>query len=379
MKLYEFEGKKLLSQFGINVPKGALATTAEAAKDAAAKLGGPVFVKAQVLAGGRGKGGGVLQAPTALDAQKAAQALLGSTLLGHLVRQVLVEERVAHQMEFYLSFFVDFSSEKLWWLFSPRGGVDVERIGTCQLVRLPVTRSQGVDREAVRQSLESVGLGRHLPVLLATVEALYQCICEGDLLLAEINPLLLREDGEVVAADARIEVDDNALFRNRWFDLNASRERLESESEREAMRVGLNGFVALEGEAGIVASGAGLGMATMDLLQAAGLRPANFLETGGRITKELIVAALELVLKQPGLKGVLVNLYGGINPMVPAAEGVAEVLKTRRPTIPIVVKLLGNEQERAWELLEAAGVPTVKDIRTERAVACLAKRVREGT
>ena len=368
MKLYEYEGKELFASFGLPIPAGTVAASPEEARRIVETIGGPVMIKAQVLTGGRGKTGGVKQADNPDEAKVQAGKLLGCSLLSHKVMTVLVEEKIPFLSESYISFVMDFSSEQLRLLFSPRGGVDVEDRSFEELLQLEVSVRHGPDWRRFRGHLQEHSLRRYEESIITVAARLFQCVRERDLLLGEINPLFLLPDGRVVAGDARVEVDDNALFRSPFFTKERILKHQNTGAERSAIELGLNGFVPLEGEVGVLASGAGLGMATMDLLEDVGLRPANFLDTGGGITVQLIAGALNLVLNQPGLRGILVNLYGGINSMVAAANGLIRTLTDRRPTIPVVVKLLGNEQEEAWSLLEAHGVTTVRDIRTEHAV-----------
>lgn len=380
MKLYEHEGKALFREHGIAVPEGHLARTAAEAEAAAQALRGGVMLKAQVLSGGRGKAGGVQQAPNAASARQRAEELLGSTIRGLPVDALWVEERVTHHREMYMSFFLDYATEQLWWLFSPNGGVDVEAIPAADVLRVPVSLRSGPEWSALTPFLVAHGLAKLAEAVHRLADSLYGCVRAYDLLLAEINPLFVTAEGRLVAADARVEIDDNALFRHPAVASDAkTTQRNKSDAELRAESLGLNGFVELEGEVGILASGAGLGMASMDLLQEVGLRPANFLETGGRITADLVHGALDLVLDQPGLRAVLVNLYGGINPMVEAARGLVACVTQRRPGIPIVVKLSGNEQEEAWALLEAAHIPTVRSIETETAVEKLTSLLRGTT
>ncbi|MEN6369089.1 MAG: ATP-grasp domain-containing protein [Thermotogota bacterium] len=372
MKLHEHEGKALFAESGIMVPAGKVVTSSAEAAAAARDFGYPVMLKAQVLGGGRGKAGGVAQAGDDAAVQNEARRLLGSSVRDLRVEALLVERRVPARGELYISYFLDYASEQLWLLFSSSGGMEVEALPADRLLRLPVAVRRGPDLVALRSFLAKQGLTKLGSAIGRLAESLYDCVRKNDLLLAEINPVLIAGDGSLVAADARVEVDDNALYRHEGIAAAKASRRDKSDRETRAEALGLNGFVELDGEVGILASGAGLGMASMDLLQAAGLRPANFLETGGRITADLVHGALDLVLDQPGLRGVLVNLYGGINPMVEAARGLVTAVGDRDIGVPVVVKLFGNEQEEAWNLLEAAGIPTVRGIETEAAVEKLA-------
>ncbi|MDD4903665.1 MAG: acetate--CoA ligase family protein [Candidatus Bipolaricaulis sp.] len=372
MKLHEHEGKALFAGCGIPIPAGKVVSSAAEAEAAARDVGFPVMVKAQVLGGGRGKAGGVAQAPDAATVRREAERLLASSVRDLRIEALLVERRVPAKGELYISYFLDYASEQLWLLFSPKGGVEVEGLPEDQVLRLPVSIRKGPDLKALQRFAAERGLAGLGDAIARLAHALYECVRANDLLLAEVNPLLVGSDGSLVAADARVEVDDNALYRHEAIASARASRNDRTPGEARADALGLNGFIELDGEIGILASGAGLGMASMDLLQAAGLRPANFLETGGRITADLVHGALDLVLDQPGVRGVLVNLYGGINPMMEAARGLVAAVGRRTFKVPVVVKLFGNEQEEAWDLLEAAGIPTVRGIETEAAVERLA-------
>jgi len=379
VKLYEHEGKALFKAFDVPVPENQLARSVEEVASVVRAFRRPVMLKAQILSGGRGKAGGIVRVDGEEQAKLEATRLFGDTIRGFPVAELLVEEQVAHDQELYLSFYLDSATERLWLLFSPCGGVDVESIETDRVLRFPIAVRRGLDESMLWKFLLTQGLERVTDQIIEFASSLYRCVRERDLLLAEVNPLLLTAENRLIAADARVEVDDNALFRSVEYGDKERHLRDKSDLERHAAQLGLNGFVALDGEIGILASGAGLGMATMDLLQNVGLRPANFLETGGRISTELVQGALKLVLEQRGLRGILVNLYGGINPMVAAAKGLVKAVEARQPEVPIVVKLFGNEQEQAWTLLEDAGIPTVRAIETERAVIRLKTLLEEGT
>ena len=369
VKLLEYQGKALFSGHGIVVPRGKVAKTPEEAERVFEELRVPVVVKAQVTTGGRGKAGGVKLASSSKEVKEAASAILGMKIKGNVVRSLLVEEALDLDKEMYLSFTVDSSNSNVLFMFSPEGGMDIEELARekpDRLLRWHIEDVGSTKEYELRNRIRKLGLrGKELVELSSLAFRACQCFYNNDLLLLEINPLCRLKDGRFVAADAKVEVDDNALFRHE--ELEAVEEVIEDPFEREAREIGVT-YVNVGGNVGVIASGAGLAMNTMDILFDEGLKPANFLETGGGITQELIFRSLKLLFKDDNVKGIIVNLYGGVNPMVEAAKGVVEGVKVNAKAIPIVVKLLGNQQEEAWAILEAAGVPVVKSVHTEEAV-----------
>ena len=376
MLLPEHYGKSLLARAGIPVPRGRVASSGGEAFAVATELGCPVAVKAQVLAGGRGKAGGVRFAYRPSQAADLAGAMLQRTLLGQRVERVLVEERLTASRELYLGLLVDAAQACYHLLLSAEGGVDVEQVARERPDRLRhhwIDPLEGLTVPAAESVADSIGLRGALATELAGfILALYRLLVEQDLMLAEINPLMLTRGEKLVAADARLEVDDDALYRHP--DLRDFRQSLLEDWERKAQEIGVS-YVPLEGDVGVIASGAGLGMATVDLLGLVGLRAANFLDTGGGINADLMRRAVELVLSPAHVRGGLVNLYGGINPMVEAANGIVAALRALPQPKPLVVKLVGNCQEEAWAILEAEGVPVVKTVHTEEAARLLAEKL----
>lgn len=381
MTLLEYEGKALLERAGLAVPRGGVAFTPAEARAIAARVGGPALVKVQVPFGGRGRAGGVVLVASPDEAADACARFLQG-FRSSPVRAVLVEERVAVERELYLAVTVDSGAGGAFLMFAARGGVDVEETALALpggppggpqqtgVLTLPLSPLDGVREHQVRSFLRSAGLrGKVLAEVARFAWGLYRLMLELDLTLFEVNPLGLTPGGDAVALDAKVVADDAAAFRrpggtighddpaDRW--------------EAEARALGLR-YVRLDGNVGIVASGAGLGMCTMDLVRDRGLSPANFLETGGGITRELMARAVRLVAGQPGVRGVIVNVYGGVNSLVAAAEGVADAMPTLPEGLPVVAKALGNEQEAAWAILRACGAHVVESVRTEEAVDRLA-------
>lgn len=373
MIVIEHRGKVLLKEYGIPIPRGEVASTPEEAARLAQDLGGRAVLKAQVLAGRRGKAGGIRRVRSPEEAREAATELLGRELLGQKVEGVLVEEWVEAAQELYLSFTVDAASGRSLVLFSPQGGMEVEELAQKHPTatrRFYLASPEEDKEEELLGWVEGAGMGAGCPRLAQVVLAGHRAFVGLDLLLLEINPLFLKASGELVAGDCKMELDNNALFRHPA--LAPQREAQLSPREREASRIGIS-YVEMEGDIGVIASGAGLGMATLDMLRGVMLSPANFLDTGGGITRELMEKAVRFVLEPEAVRGGLINLYGGINPMVEAAEGIIAGLEGMGGGKPIVVKLAGNQEEEAWAVLEARRIPVVKTVRTEEAADLLAR------
>ncbi|BCV24512.1 ADP-forming succinate--CoA ligase subunit beta [Gelria sp. Kuro-4] len=375
MRLLEYQGKEILRRHGVATPQGRLARTPAEAREAAAELG-PVVVKVQIPSGGRGKAGGIRPAADPVQAGERASELLGSTIKGFPVETVLVEEKVALREELYLGLTIDNRRGAAVLMFCASGGMDIEEVAQSHpesVYKLELPAGAELKDYEARQLIRKAGFQGKTLVRLAQVAAqLYQCFSRYDLVVAEINPLGILADGQVVAADCKMEVDDNSLFRHPEF--GSEKDELQDPLEREAREIGVT-YIKLDGDIGIIASGAGLGMNTMDLILAAGHRPANFLETGGGITRELMRRAVQLVARHEGVRGLIVNLYGGVNPLVAAAEGVVDGVSALPVRLPVVVKALGNQQGEAHAVLESAGIPVVKSIRTEDAVAELVRQL----
>ena len=366
MRLHEYEAKRIFARHGIPVPRGQVTGQPEEAARIALSLGGPAVVKAQVLAGGRGRAGGIRQAASPEEAQEHTRQLLGSCVRGLPVEAVLVEERLDIVSELYLGIAVDGAVGRPAVMLSADGGVGIEELATNRpeaLASIHADPLSGLSAAQARQLAEAAGLGGETAADAARLaELLYGAFASCDAQLAEINPLALQLDGRLVAADAVLELDDAALFRHpEWHERAGDRQ------------VGGMTFVELDGQIGLVCSGAGLGMATMDLI-AEQARPANFLETGGAITEELMETAMRRVLARPGLQGVLINIYGGINPIHEGARGIARVM-AEGVSVPVVAKAFGNFQDETWAILEEAGVQVVRSLATEDAVAELLRRI----
>ncbi len=366
MRLHEYEGKALLREAGIEVPTGEVVTDAQEAARAAQRLGLPVVLKVQVLAGGRGHAGGIEVTHDMEQTRSRAAAMLQRPCRGLLPTELLVEAHVPIAAELYAAVTID-PVRGAPLLLLGAGGIDIEahaRTGVAPWQHLvnPLTGPVAADVAAWvgGTGLEPAGELTRILLCLWAVFAAQQA------LTVEVNPLAVLTDGRVVAVDAVIEVDDTAR------ELAGLPLRDTGGGARRERYGGMT-FVELGGDVGIICSGAGLGMATMDLISARAT-PANFLETGGGITRELMACAMKRVLACPGVRGVLINVYGGINPIHEGALGVADVMAAG-VDVPVVAKALGNHQEETWEILQAAGVTVVADVATETAVKVLLDRM----
>lgn len=380
MRLYEFEGIDLFRQEGIPVPDYALATSSQEARQKAEEIGLPVIIKAQVLVGGRWLAGGVQTAESLNQVEEVTHHILSSPIRGFLVNQVMVARKMETVQEFYLGVTVDEYSGTPLVILSTAGGVSVEEATRTHpelVVSKQVPIAKGLLLSEARQMAREVGLdGGDLTEVARTLHALYGVFRKYDALVAEINPLVLTPQGTYSALDSKVEIDDASLYRHP--DLHfALEDRFPNPIERKGRHIGVS-YVELDGDIGIIASGAGLGMATMDIIGWR-FRPANFLETGGAITADLLYKVMDLVLQKKGLKAVFINLYGGINPIHEGAKGIARYIQEHKSTIPIVARALGNRQEETWDILEKHGVTVVGEVPTEKAVEQLAHLLEGGT
>lgn len=367
MKLLEYQGKKLFEENGIPVPGGRIISGADEAFEAASSLGTEVALKVQVPVGGRGKAGGIKLA-AADKAKDEAEKLLAMEIKGFPVDKLLVEEKIEAEQELYLGVVVDTDSGNVILLFSPTGGVDIEQVAAespDQVFRLTVDPFAIPPRYRLRYFIRQGGFrGKILEKLTGIAQNLLQLAFNRDLLIAEINPLMILADGRVLAGDAKVEVDDNALFRQQF---EGKFWEEQDELEKEAREIGVT-YVKLDGNIGVIASGAGLAMTTMDLLEEAGYSPANFLETGGGITEDLLYHSFKLVCKNKGVHSVIINLYGGVNPIEKGAKGVVRAMGEMTDPPVVVAKALGNKQEECWEVFKSGGVAVVTEVGTEAAV-----------
>ncbi|HSC71055.1 MAG TPA: succinate--CoA ligase subunit beta [Candidatus Methylomirabilis sp.] len=376
MRLHEHEAARIFQQAGVPVPPFGVAHTPEEAVTALERVELPVVIKAQVLVGSRGKHGGICTAETSDEVRKKAGVLLGSSVRGLPVESVMIARRVSIARELYAGVTIDPAAGAITVLLGVAGGIEVEAAAKerpAALLRRTMTPPDELRGHQARGLAREAGFRGDLMVRIADVlVSLFRVFRRTDALIAEINPLIVTPDEAVWAADAVLEVDDSALFRHPELPADPLA-RMDHPLERAARKIGVS-YVDLDGDIGIICSGAGLGMATMDIVGQR-LRPANFLETGGGITEELMYKVTHLVLEKPGLRALLVNLYGGINPIHEGAKGVVRALRETQPPgrapIPVVAKALGNRQEETWAILSEGGVTVVTDITTEAAVDAL--------
>jgi succinyl-CoA synthetase beta subunit len=353
MKIHEYQAKELFRRGGIPVPRGEVVRTPEAAYDVAAAYGKPVVVKAQVLVGGRGKAGGVKLARNADEAKRFAGEILGMVIKGLTVEKVLVTEAVDIAEEIYVGVVMDRKSQMPLVIASAAGGVEIEQVAR---ERPEAIRRVTVDPRYGLLAYQARALAGELhgnfavvQQIAAIIDKLYRVFESTDASLAEINPLVVTPSGEVVAIDAKVNVDDNALYRQK--ELEAMRDvSAEDPGETEARGADLS-FVKLQGDVGCVVNGAGLAMATMDLIKTYGGQPANFLDIGGSSNPQKVVSAIKIILLDRNVKSIFVNIFGGITRCDDVANGLVAALKELDLKLPLVVRLTGTNEEQAREIL----------------------------
>jgi succinyl-CoA synthetase beta subunit len=361
MDLLEYQGKQLLARNGVAVPEGRPADTVEAAVAAADELGYPVVVKAQVLIGGRGKAGGIKLAADRQEAEAHAKAILGMDIRGHTVHELWIERASKIAAELYASIVFDRSGKAPLALLSTRGGMDIEQVAAEDpgaIARLHVDPLIGFQDFHARRLCFEAGVDSDvLRPLTALLHRLYDTFVTEEAMLIEVNPLIVTEDRDVIALDAKVTLDANALFRHPD---NAALRNLSAEDPQERMAAerGLT-YVKLGGDIGILGNGAGLVMSTLDVVAQAGGSPANFLDAGGGSKADAIVAAVEVILSDPNVRAVLFNIFGGITRCDEVARGLIEAFEIVKPTVPFVVRLDGTNDEEGRRLLAEAALPNV--------------------
>jgi succinyl-CoA synthetase beta subunit len=379
MNIHEYQAKEVLRSFGVPVPQGFAATTIEEAAEAAGKLPGPVYVvKAQIHAGGRGKGkfkelpanarGGVRLAKSFVDIRADAVEMLGNTLVtlqtgpaGKQVNRIYVEEGSEIDKEFYLSLLIDRATSRVSFVVSTEGGMDIEQVAHDtpeRIVTFSVDPATGIMPHHGRAVAKALGLGGDLAKQAQSlVERLYAAFTANDMEMLEINPLIVSKDGKLRCLDAKVGFDSNALARHP--DIAALRDETEEDpKEIEASKYDLS-YVALDGTIGCMVNGAGLAMATMDIIKLYGEEPANFLDVGGSATKEKVAAAFKIILSDPNVKGILVNIFGGIMRCDIIAEGVVAAAKEMAIKVPLVVRLEGTNVDLGKQILAQSGLKIV--------------------
>jgi succinyl-CoA synthetase beta subunit len=366
MDLLEYQGKQLFAKHGLSVSAGRAVTTVADAVSAASELGYPVVVKAQVLIGGRGKAGGVKLADDEAQVREHAANILGMDIRGHLVRTLWIERASDIASEYYASVLLDRAAKKPLVIFSSEGGVDIEQVAKESPEKLVRRHVDALDGLARLQALEIARQGGAEQDVIEGVAdallALYEVWVQEDAMLAEINPLIVTPDREVKALDAKVTLDENALYRHPE-NQGLSDSENEDPIERRAKQEGVQ-YVALDGDIGILGNGAGLVMSTLDVVAQAGGSPANFLDAGGGSDAGKIKQAVELILTNDAVKAVLFNIFGGITRCDEVARGLIAAFQEVRPTVPFVVRLDGTNDAEGRELLERAALPNVHSART---------------
>ncbi|OIP32717.1 MAG: succinate--CoA ligase subunit beta [Deltaproteobacteria bacterium CG2_30_66_27] len=363
MNIHEYQAKGILSKYGVAVPNGKVADTPAEAEAIAEEFGTPVVVKAQIHAGGRGKGGGVKLAKTPAEAREHAKKILGMTLVTHQtgpqgkkVKRVLVEQAGRIQRELYLGMVIDRGLSRVVMMASTEGGMEIETVAAKtpgKILKEWVDPAVGLMPFQARKLAFGLGIPAALTgKAVKLMTGLYKAFVATDCSLAEINPLVLTEEGDIVALDAKMNFDGNGLFRHK--DIDALRDLDEEDpTETEAARFGLS-YISLDGNIGCMVNGAGLAMATMDMIKICGGSPANFLDVGGGATAEAVTNAFRLILSDSKVKAILVNIFGGIMKCDVIAEGVVTAAKTLGLTVPLVVRLEGTNVKRGKEILAAS-------------------------
>src|SRR5690349_5641399 len=366
MNIHEYQAKTVLKKFGVAVPRGFPALSVDEAVKGAQELGGPVWVvKAQIHAGGRGKAGGVKVVKSIDDVKKEAKRLLGSTLVTHQtgpqgkqVGRLYIEEGSAIDKEFYLSMLVDRARSRVAIVVSTAGGMDIEQVAHDtpeKIVTITVDPATNICPHHVLRVSKALGLSGDLQKQMSKMlTGLYRAFTEKDMSLLEVNPLVVTKDNKLICLDAKIGFDDNALFRHP--DIAALRDETEEDAkEIEASKYDLN-YVALDGTIGCMVNGAGLAMATMDIIKLYGESPANFLDVGGGASKEKVAAAFKIITADPNVKGILVNIFGGIMKCDVIAEGVTAAVREVGLNVPLVVRLEGTNVEAGKKIIRESGL-----------------------
>jgi succinyl-CoA synthetase beta subunit len=373
LKLQEYQSKRIFAQYGVPVPEGGVATTPQEAREIAERLGKRVVVKAQVLVGGRGKAGGIKLADTPEEAGGVAAQILDMDIKGLPVRSILIEEAVNIASEIYLGMVIDRAAKRPVMMASSEGGVEIEEVARRtpeKIVKVSIDPFLCLRDYQVREMADGIGLGSDLmPGFLAMARGLYTAFTKCDASLAEINPLVVTGDRTLLAVDAKMLLDDNALFRHP--DLAEMRDlEEETPAEREARGYGIS-YVQLDGTIGCMVNGAGLAMATMDLTKLYGGAPANFLDIGGGAQADKVVAALHLILSDENVKAVLLNIFGGITRCDEVARGILAALEEVETDVPLVARLAGTNEEEGRRILSEAKMITATTLEeaAQKAVA----------
>ncbi|MBL8687057.1 MAG: ADP-forming succinate--CoA ligase subunit beta [Alphaproteobacteria bacterium] len=388
MNIHEYQAKELIKNYGVNVPKGKIAYTPSEAKNAATEIGGKLWVvKAQIHAGGRGKAGGVKLAKSADEVQKLATQMLGMTLVtkqtgpkGRVVKRVYIEQGCDIKRELYLGMLVDRDTSRVICMASTEGGTEIEEVAATnpeKILKVVVDPVTGLMPHHARRLAYGLKLsGSQIQSAVAFITALYQAFIALDASIVEINPLIVTGDGQLMALDAKVTFDDNALFRHP--NIEALRDENEEEpTELLATKHSLN-YIKLDGNIGCMVNGAGLAMATMDIIKLYGGSPANFLDVGGGATKERVTTAFKLILSDSNVEGILVNIFGGIMRCDVIAEGIVAAAREVSLHVPLVVRLEGTNVELGKKILQQSGLPIASANNLADAAQKIVQAVREG-
>jgi succinyl-CoA synthetase beta subunit len=360
MRLHEYQSKEVFADNKIPIPRGRLASTPEEAKDIAEELSGPVVLKAQVLVGGRGKAGGIRLVKSPEEAEEEASKILGNRIKGIPVRRILVEEAVNIQQEIYFGMTVDRERGETMMIASAEGGIEIEevaRISPEKIVKIGINPLLGLWDFQARNLAAEIEIPRHLWRAFNNIcQNLYATYQQLDATLAEINPLVITTDNRIIALDGKVIIDDNALFRHP--DLVDKRDiSAEPPEEIEARKFGL-AYIKLDGNIGCLVNGAGLAMATMDIIQHKGGQPANFLDIGGGASAEKVAAALRIILADSQVKTILINIFGGITRCDEVANGIKQILDQIKTDIPFIIRLVGTNETEGRQILAEANLET---------------------
>jgi succinyl-CoA synthetase beta subunit len=388
MNIHEYQAKGLLAKFGVGVLSGQVAYTPDEAVEAARKLGGAVWVvKAQIHAGGRGKGGGVKVSKSLDEVRENARRMIGMTLVTHqtgpkgkLVKRIYVESGCDIRRELYLGMLVDRATSRITIMASSEGGVEIEEVAARhpeKIIKVAVDPATGIQPFHARKVAFGLGLeGNQVASCVKFVMAMYRAFVELDCSIVEINPLVVTGAGEVIALDAKMNFDDNALYRHK--DVEEMRDEDEEDpAELEAGKHNLN-YIKLDGNIGCMVNGAGLAMATMDIIKLYGGQPANFLDVGGGATKERVTTAFKIILSDPNVEGILVNIFGGIMRCDVIAEGVVAAAREVSLHVPLVVRLEGTNVELGKKILAQSGLPILSADNLADAAEKIVKAVKEA-
>jgi succinyl-CoA synthetase beta subunit len=379
VKLHEYQSKAIFAKYGIRIPKGSVAENAEDARQIASQIGKKVVIKAQVLVGGRGKAGGVKLAASPDEAEDVAEQILTMTIKGLPVGKVLVDEAINITREIYLGIVVDRAARSATMMASSAGGMEIEEVARTapeKIVRVSIDPVFGLQEFQARELAFAIGIDKTLVREFSTIAmGLYRVFADMDGSLVEINPLVVTAEGRLVAADGKIVLDDNALYRH--LDLEQLRDiDEETLSEREARKAGLS-FVKLDGSIGCMVNGAGLAMATMDVIKFYGGEPANFLDIGGGAKAEKVKVALEIILSDPNVKAILFNIFGGITRGDEVAHGIVDGLKAIKTRVPMVVRIVGTNAEEGRKILASAKMITAETLEEGAQKAVAAAKLNE--